>query len=90
MHNAREQAPGGDSIDNFFTQQKRVSGADDVRAPLSLSRRLSLTLCPDLALGLSLNATLSPRFNLSLTSPSAPALRCASTSSRPTCSTGWV
>ena len=33
VHNAREQAPGGDSIDNFFTQQKRVSGADDVRAP---------------------------------------------------------
>jgi len=31
VHNAREQAPGGDSIDNFFSQQKRVSGADDVR-----------------------------------------------------------
>ena len=34
VHNAREQAPGGDSIDNFFSQQKRVSGADDVRSPL--------------------------------------------------------
>jgi len=33
VHNAREQAPGGDSIDNFFSQQKRVSGADDVRSP---------------------------------------------------------
>jgi hypothetical protein len=33
VHNAREQAPGGDSIDNFFSQTKRVSGADDVRSP---------------------------------------------------------